>query len=605
MASLEIGTLVRYIGTLRDLMGAEGRVEAFNGTTQVTVDFEQMGNRRVKKNSVVVIPTQDNAPTTPMNGTMPTPTTVVHWPTTHEIRSAKRHELGSIVRRLGLQGVIPTAGGVRGRTQAAIEEEIFAHPTAQERIAAADALTNGTTAAPAETPGLEQDLAELTVSDSPRRKLQGKGLGGSYPEAEALPSATPTTIADLRTVRNLKEDAYQSDGQRVEGLSDQLVIGLDGKGDEWFPGNLDICVKTGIRSGFTIQHVEGFPNGPLSAFEDDVVVTVGGSPQLEPNPASPLGALELQRRSNCKGVNAWRRAYFFAYGGTHASELTRVLDLSKVASIRLEVSDYKLNKKHQYERVLCDVELRPVEMCEHFHSNDGLDETFIGATKNGDEITRFYLHGKQLVKKKSSYDEETDGEKVKEDPKPKSLGSTLRLSIVKEMRMELPMKFDTSFDQALLEGKQLCADLDATAEVWNGVVLSIQRERVHCSRDASSGAVTTEWKVKLNGRFGFGSHAHYVEKRDSEGKVRQAFKSLWDGMKEGILVDTKQTLESTLGRRYVDTLWYEAPQVFVWGRPSTPKAATWVNEKMLHYNVISDDGAGSPNTAYIDYVYAM
>jgi hypothetical protein len=88
------------------------------------------------------------------------------------------------------------------------------------------------------------------------------------------------------------------------------------------------------------------------------------------------------------------------------------------------------------------------------------------------------------------------------------LVSPLSTTLSREMRRDDPEMFRALIDLALHRGQNICADTDEEAPVWNGVVTSMQVERMAVNR---SGRVE-RWRAYFEARFGTAELGYMVRR---------------------------------------------------------------------------------------------
>ncbi len=91
------------------------------------------------------------------------------------------------------------------------------------------------------------------------------------------------------------------------------------------------------------------------------------------------------------------------------------------------------------------------------------------------------------------------------------LASPLTCTASRESKLDDPALFQALLQTALREGKNICADTDMLAPVWNGVVLSIRSKRTGINAETRVEA----WKIEVRARFGQATLAWLVRRGEN------------------------------------------------------------------------------------------
>lgn len=138
------------------------------------------------------------------------------------------------------------------------------------------------------------------------------------------------------------------------------------------------------------------------------------------------------------------------------------------------------------------------------------------------------------------------------------LARPLRVTASREMKQDDPQLFEALIHLAIRRAQNICADTDAQAEVWNGVVHQIKSERVSVNAERR----IERWRVLFVARFGRASLEYLVQLDESGRSV------------------TWCPLPS---QRSVDFLWQDLPDVGSKARIGADWAA---NQAMLQRNIV-------------------
>ncbi len=162
--------------------------------------------------------------------------------------------------------------------------------------------------------------------------------------------------------------------------------------------------------------------------------------------------------------------------------------------------------------------------------------------------------------------------------------SPLGCTLSREMKRDQPGQFLALLDVALREGKNICADTDKEAEVWNGVVTAIDVEKVAENREER----TEHWRVGVDARFGSAT-LDYLLRRNTAGRP-EAF---------------CPAIDDTAGEPWPDFLWHDVPDV---GTKAFEDGDWLVNDAMWERGVVDvrpDDSVPSGFYVYDDHVKNM
>lgn len=141
--------------------------------------------------------------------------------------------------------------------------------------------------------------------------------------------------------------------------------------------------------------------------------------------------------------------------------------------------------------------------------------------------------------------------------------SPLRCTLSREMKRDDPSQFTSLLQLALRQARNICADTDAEAAVWNGVVTRLEVAKVGYNADAR----TERWQVDVTARFGEAT-LDYLVRRDERGEP-EAY--------------CPATTERDWGK-WPDFLWHDVPDVGSKGLEN----GDWVaNESMLAREIVT------------------
>jgi hypothetical protein len=143
------------------------------------------------------------------------------------------------------------------------------------------------------------------------------------------------------------------------------------------------------------------------------------------------------------------------------------------------------------------------------------------------------------------------------------LQSPLRCTLSREMKRDDPSQFTALLQLALRQARNICADTDAEASVWNGVVTKMDVQKVGKNADAR----TERWQVDITARFGEAT-LDYLVRRDERGEP-EAY--------------CPATSDRDWGH-WPDFLWHDVPDVGSKGM----EGGDWVvNESMLERGIVT------------------
>ncbi len=141
--------------------------------------------------------------------------------------------------------------------------------------------------------------------------------------------------------------------------------------------------------------------------------------------------------------------------------------------------------------------------------------------------------------------------------------SPLRCTLSREMKRDDPSQFTSLLQLALRQARNICADTDAEASVWNGVVTQLDVTKTGSNADER----TERWQVEVTARFGEAT-LDYLVRRDERGEP-EAY--------------CPATSERDWGR-WPDFLWHDVPDV---GSKGLENGEWVVNESMLEREIVS------------------
>ncbi len=140
------------------------------------------------------------------------------------------------------------------------------------------------------------------------------------------------------------------------------------------------------------------------------------------------------------------------------------------------------------------------------------------------------------------------------------LALPITLTVSRETKRDDPAMFQTLLQRALRSGQNICADTDMKAEVWNGVVVRIDAQKLREDRSRR----VEHWRFDLVARFG-GASLEYLVRKDEMGEP-----IAWCPLDDE---DSEQ--------RQPDFLWQEFPDV---------GSKAWVNGRWMANEAMEDRG---------------
>ncbi len=158
---------------------------------------------------------------------------------------------------------------------------------------------------------------------------------------------------------------------------------------------------------------------------------------------------------------------------------------------------------------------------------------------------------------------------------PMVVPTTVTLS--REMKADDPSQFDALLHIAIREAKNICADTDEEAAVWNGVVTRLHTTKLATNPDAR----TERWRVDITARFGSAT-MEYLLRRDERGEPEDWCPAIPEG-------------GST---RWPDFLWHDIPDV---GSKGFVEGAWVVNDTMVEREIVDVRADASVPSGF--YVY--
>jgi hypothetical protein len=139
----------------------------------------------------------------------------------------------------------------------------------------------------------------------------------------------------------------------------------------------------------------------------------------------------------------------------------------------------------------------------------------------------------------------------------------LRCTLSREMKRDDPSQFTSLLQLALRQARNICADTDQEAAVWNGVVVQLDVQKVAANADAR----TERWRVDLTARFGEAT-LDYLVRRDERGEP------------EAYCPATSERVSA----RWPDFLWHDVPDV---GSKGMENGDWVVNEAMQTREIVT------------------
>lgn len=181
---------------------------------------------------------------------------------------------------------------------------------------------------------------------------------------------------------------------------------------------------------------------------------------------------------------------------------------------------------------------------------------------------------------------EKDGDEWAPQPRPERnmimpMADELEVTLSREMKRDNPAQFKALLDVAMREGKNICADTDKEAEVWNGVCTRLEVNKLGENREAR----TEHWHVDVDARFG-SAGLDYIVKRQRNGEPDQYCPASDDDSY----------------RSWPDFLWFDSPDV---GSKGVEDGMWITNEAMMERGVIEvvpDDSVPSGFYVYDEHI---
>jgi hypothetical protein len=144
------------------------------------------------------------------------------------------------------------------------------------------------------------------------------------------------------------------------------------------------------------------------------------------------------------------------------------------------------------------------------------------------------FRGEQLVEAGASWKVKRSG-----DDRRVALAASRKVTLAREQRRDDPQLYRALLDDALRRGRPICADTDAEAAVWNGMVTKLDVRKLGENADAR----VEHWRVEITARFGSAA-LEYLLRRDAEGEPLEAC-----------------PLPGKQGEQWPDFLWSELPDI--------------------------------------------
>ncbi|HWB74699.1 MAG TPA: hypothetical protein VG755_07080, partial [Nannocystaceae bacterium] len=98
-----------------------------------------------------------------------------------------------------------------------------------------------------------------------------------------------------------------------------------------------------------------------------------------------------------------------------------------------------------------------------------------------------------------------------------ALARSRKCTLAREQRRDDPAMYRALLDDALRKGRPICADTDAQAPVWNGMVTKLDVRKL----GANAAARVEHWRVEVTARFGEAA-LEYLLRRDEHGEPIEA-----------------------------------------------------------------------------------
>lgn len=142
------------------------------------------------------------------------------------------------------------------------------------------------------------------------------------------------------------------------------------------------------------------------------------------------------------------------------------------------------------------------------------------------------------------------------------MATPLQVTLSREMKRDDPAAYRTLLDVAIRQAKNICADTDEKAAVWNGVVTRIESTRRAVNEDAR----VEHWEVDVKARFG-SAKLSFLMRRDAQGEP----------------VAWCPAIPDDAAGSWPDFLWHDIPDV---GSKGRVEGAWVVNETMLERGIV-------------------
>ncbi len=156
----------------------------------------------------------------------------------------------------------------------------------------------------------------------------------------------------------------------------------------------------------------------------------------------------------------------------------------------------------------------------------------------------------------------------------------LNVTLSREMKRDDPDVFSNLLGIALRLGRNINADTDADAEVWNGTVTAIDNQRLAEDRERR----TERWRVGVDARFGKAT-LEYLLRRDAQGAIVATCP----------VAPGPDVAGSA--RQSPDFLWQDFPDV---GSKGVEQGEWIVNETMVERGIVAVDWQpGAPGGFYV------
>ena len=155
------------------------------------------------------------------------------------------------------------------------------------------------------------------------------------------------------------------------------------------------------------------------------------------------------------------------------------------------------------------------------------------------------------------------------------------VTLSREMKADNPDQFVALMHIAVREAKNICADTDEEAAVWNGVVTRLHTTKLAANPDAR----TERWRVDIKARFGSAT-MEYLVQRDEHGEP----------------VDYCPAVPEGGSTKWPDFLWHDIPDV---GSKGWVDEAWVVNDTMVDRELVevrADASVASGFYVYDDHI---